>query len=114
MKKITSKNIKYDLMKNNILISIQIKSHSISKRQIITTKNSTNNLYVEYLVVIDLGVYNFFVNLYGGNLPDSLVTDYINIYFTQLINGVNNYLYSYYLFKNLSIDESKVSSYVSH
>jgi hypothetical protein len=64
------------------------KRRSRSKRQSINTKIPKNNLYVEYLAVADLGLYNFFVNLYGGNLPESLVTDYINIYFTQLINGV--------------------------
>jgi hypothetical protein len=64
------------------------KRRSRSKRQSINTKIPKNNLYVEYLAVVDLGLYNFFVNLYGGNLPESLVTDYINIYFTQLINGV--------------------------
>jgi hypothetical protein len=43
---------------------------------------------VEYLAVIDSGVYNFFVSLYGSNMPTEYINDYINIYFTQLINGV--------------------------
>ena len=44
--------------------------------------------FVEYLVVIDSGVYDFFVSLYGSNMPTDYINDYINIYFTQLINGV--------------------------
>ncbi len=46
------------------------------------------NLFVEFLAVVDSGFYNYFVNLYGSNVPASLITDYISIYFTQLINGV--------------------------
>jgi hypothetical protein len=39
------------------------------------------------LVVIDSTVYNRFVYLYG-NLSSTLTTQYINMYFEQMINGV--------------------------
>jgi hypothetical protein len=58
-----------------------------SKRQT-TSVVARNNLFVEYLAVIDSGVYDFFVSLYGSNMPTDYINDYINIYFTQLINGV--------------------------
>ena len=58
------------------------------KRGTVTAKN---NLYVEYLAVADLGVYNYFVSLYGSNVPPSYINDYINVYFSQLINGVIKY-----------------------
>jgi hypothetical protein len=61
------------------------------------------NLFVEYLAVVDLGFYNYFVNLYGSNVPDSLITDYISIYFTQLINGVIFFNYSLASFFKLRI-----------
>ena len=47
-----------------------------------------NNLYVEYLVVIDLGTYNFFTSLYGSNVSNTSINYYISTYYTQLINGV--------------------------
>ena len=43
---------------------------------------------IQYLVVIDTTVYNRFVSLYG-NLSTSLITQYINIHFEQMVNGVN-------------------------
>jgi hypothetical protein len=52
------------------------------------TMRATNNLFVEYLPVIDRATYNFFVSLYGSNLPNSVINDNINTYFTQLVNGV--------------------------
>ena len=48
-------------------------------------------LYVEYLAVIDAGVYNFFVNLYGSTVSPSVIKGYIQVYFTQLVNGVIYY-----------------------
>ncbi len=47
------------------------------------------NLFVEYLVVIDNTVYNNFLLNYG-NIPKTLLTDYINIFFSQIVNGVSN------------------------
>ena len=46
-----------------------------------------NNLFVEYLVVIDSSVYNVFLSNYG-NLSPSLMNQYINIFFAQIVNGV--------------------------
>lgn len=45
------------------------------------------NLFVDYLVVIDSSVYAIFFQQYGF-LPISLITNYINIFFCHLINGV--------------------------
>jgi hypothetical protein len=57
------------------------------KRQAATVV-ARNNLFVEYLAVIDSGTYDFFVSLYGSNMPSQYVNDYINIYLTHLVNGV--------------------------
>ena len=46
------------------------------------------NLFVDYLVVIDSSVYNLFLSQYGY-MPDSLITNYINIFFCHLVNGVS-------------------------
>ena len=53
-----------------------------------TTKH---NLYVEYLAVIDAGVYNFFVKLHGSIVSPSVIKSYIQNYLTQLVNGVIYY-----------------------
>ena len=53
-----------------------------------TENQSVNNLYIDYLIVIDKSVYNVFLNTYG-NMPDSLITNYINIFYAHLINGVS-------------------------
>jgi hypothetical protein len=45
------------------------------------------DLFINTLIVIDRSVYQFFVNIY--NMPDSLITNYINIFFCHMINGVN-------------------------
>ena len=59
-----------------------------AKRQAIVNGTSrVLNLFVEYLVVIDSSVYNDFVALYG-NITTSLMAQYLNIFFAQLINGV--------------------------
>ena len=58
-----------------------------------------NNLYVEYLIVIDNSVYNRFYYAFGGNLPENLLTDYIRIFFSQLVNSVNTFI----IFRNLFI-----------
>jgi hypothetical protein len=50
-----------------------------------------NNLFVEYLVVIDSSVYNVFKSLYG-NLNPSLMNQYINIFFSQIVNGVRQFI----------------------
>jgi hypothetical protein len=46
------------------------------------------SLYVEYLIVLDSSVYNDFVALYS-NIRSSLLTQYISIYFSQLVNSVS-------------------------
>ena len=43
---------------------------------------------VELLVVLDSTVYEFFQGVYG-NLNDSIVNDYIKIFFIHVVNGVN-------------------------
>ena len=53
-----------------------------------TENQSVNNLYIDYLIVIDKSVYNVFLNTYG-NMPDSLITNYLNIFYAHLINGVS-------------------------
>ncbi len=55
-----------------------------------TTITAGTNLFIEYLAVIDVGVYNFFVNLYGTNVSSSVIKNYIQLYFTQLVNAVIN------------------------
>jgi hypothetical protein len=83
-----------------------------SKRQTASVV-ARNNLFVEYLAVIDSGTYNFFVSLYGSNMPSQYINDYINIHFTQLINGVIK-VSRFILFFNLKHylkDESKISSF---
>jgi hypothetical protein len=47
------------------------------------------SLTVEYLVVIDSSVYSIFSKLYG-NLSTPLMTQYIRIFFSQLVNGVSS------------------------
>ena len=64
----------------------------VSKRAVSVV--ARNTLYVEYLAVIESGTYNYFVSLYGANMPNALINDYINIYFTQLINGVRLFVLS--------------------
>ena len=54
----------------------------------ISPQTTKQNLYVEYLAVIDAGVYNFFVQLYGSTVSPSVIKSYIQVYFTQLVNGV--------------------------
>ena len=63
-----------------------LKNRHRSKRATVTARNS---LYVEYLAVIDKGVYDFFQSFYGSAVAPSILNDYISIYFTQLINGVS-------------------------
>ena len=53
-----------------------------------TSTQDQKNLFVDFLVVIDSSVYNSFLQQYG-NLPNSLITNYINIYICHLINGVS-------------------------
>jgi hypothetical protein len=53
------------------------------------------NLFVEYLIVIDSTVYNNFVSNYGS-LTFSLLAQYINIFFTQIVCGVSFFLNSYF------------------
>lgn len=63
-----------------------------SKRQYsVQTETNTNvqNLYVEYLAVIDGSVLELFSQLYGNMDPPELIYDYIYIYFSQIINGVS-------------------------
>ena len=69
-------------LKQTSTIFINLNRHR-SKRE--TAKNS---LYVEFLAVIDSGVFSYFQSLYGSNVVPSQINDYINIYFSQLINGV--------------------------
>ena len=47
-----------------------------------------NNLFLEYLVVIDSSVYKNLKIAYGSNLPESIMSEYIKIFFVQIINGV--------------------------
>ena len=54
-----------------------------------TTPVPRNNLNLELLIVVDSGTYDFFVNLYGNNLTDAIIIDYIKMFCTQLVNGVN-------------------------
>ena len=50
---------------------------------------ATNNLFVEFLAVVDNSVYNHFVRIYG-NLESSVISQYIKDYFGVLIDGVRN------------------------
>ena len=56
-----------------------------------------HDLYLEYLVVIDSTVYNNLKLSYGSNLPDSILTEYIKIFFSQMVTGV-----SYFKFYKLA------------
>lgn len=58
--------------------------------------NRPNNLFLEYLIVIDSSVYNMFLLDYG-NLNPSLMNQYINIFFMQIVNGVNTLTHFNYL-----------------
>ena len=51
-------------------------------------------MFIDYLIVIDKTVYNKFVADFG-NLPNSLMTNYINIFFCHLINGVSGYSFNH-------------------
>ena len=61
-------------------------NNNLLKRQ--ATQSFQNNLFVEYLVVIDNNVYNDIASIYS-NLPQSQINDYINIFFANIINGVS-------------------------
>jgi hypothetical protein len=53
------------------------------------SNNQVQNLYVEYLVVIDNSVYNLFQNDFGSNLDSIALTNYIKVFFCQIVNAVN-------------------------
>ena len=74
-------------VKNNQIFILL--SSERSKRQTIQSNNNAQNLYVEYLAVIDSTVYSFFNQLYGNLNPPELLNDYIKIYFAQIIYGVS-------------------------
>jgi hypothetical protein len=63
------------------------------KRQ---SRTGIQNLFIEYLIVIDSSVYNNFASNYGS-LTFSLLAQYINIFFTQIVYGVS--FFSEFLFK---------------
>ena len=44
---------------------------------------------VEYLVVLDSSVYSLFQNDFGSNLDSTLLTNYIKIFYCQMVNSVN-------------------------
>ncbi len=46
------------------------------------------NLYINALIVIDRTVYVWFKETYPTTYSDSLITNYIKIFFSYLINGV--------------------------
>ena len=48
-----------------------------------------NNLIVEYLIVIDSSVLNHFVNIYGNNISQSVMNNYINQFYQQMVNSVS-------------------------
>ena len=80
--------------KNNQLIkklaSFENKRNIRHKRDSsIPDTHNQKNLFIDYLVVIDSSVYNQFIQIYG-NMPISLITNYINIFFCHVINGVSN------------------------
>jgi hypothetical protein len=56
-----------------------------SKRSAVTPQN---NLFFEYLIVVDSTVFINFYFAYGGNLPDNLLSQYIIIFYSQLVNSV--------------------------
>ena len=60
--------------------SQRVKRQSMSRTEV-------QNLFVEYLIVIDSSVYNNFASNYGS-MTVSLLTQYINIFFTQIVSGV--------------------------
>lgn len=62
-----------------------IKNENLKRLKRVT---QDNKIIVQYLVVIDSTVYNRFVDLYG-NLSSTLTTQYINMYFEQMISGIN-------------------------
>ena len=64
-----------------------------TKRQITQSNNNAQNLYIEYLAVIDSTVYVFFTQLYGNLNPPELLNDYIYIFFSQIINGVRFFIF---------------------
>ena len=86
-----------------------LKNRHRSKRATVTARNS---LYVEYLAVIDKGVYDFFQSFYGSAVKPEQLNDYISIYFTQLISGVSisikKHLQSNGIKYCLILDESKI------
>ncbi len=47
-----------------------------------------NNLFVELLVVLDSTVFEFFRDIYR-NFDNSLINDYVKVFFCHVINGVN-------------------------
>jgi hypothetical protein len=60
-----------------------------SKRDVSNENNFIvkNDLFVELLVVLDSTVYEFFQSVFG-NFGDSIITDYIKIFFSHVVNGV--------------------------
>jgi hypothetical protein len=57
-----------------------------SKRQT-SVNRVNNNLFLEFLIVADSSTYDIFTSTYG-NLGQSLITQYMNIFFSQIVNGV--------------------------
>jgi hypothetical protein len=90
--KICSKNNQKKTISNKtfvIFFSFESLNRQRTKRDTSTETENQNliSLFIDYLVVIDKSTYNVFLNTYG-NMPDSLITNYINIFFAHLINGV--------------------------
>ena len=77
--------MRFYIHRKNSLIKVNNFSHRSSRATPIVARNKLN---IEYLAVVESGTYNYFVSLYGANIPSTFINDYINIYFTQLINGV--------------------------
>ena len=88
MRKILRSEIKIKWLDFKIQSLINFKINYSRKLKRSLQVVAKNNLYVEYLAVIESGTYKYFQSVYGTNIPTSLINDYINIYFTQLINGV--------------------------
>ena len=52
---------------------------------------STFILYIDVLIVVDSTIYQWFQEIYSM-MPYSLITNYMKIFFSNLVNGVNQFL----------------------
>jgi hypothetical protein len=99
-------------MKIDYILKFSSRNERKKRQSILIDTRSQNNLFFEFLLVVDSTVYNLFKNDFGSNLDDSYVINYIKIFFSQIANGVkikryfsNSHIYF------IVIDQSKIPEF---